>query len=124
VFQKSGKMSTTTYNQTLTGNYTHSQSHASVIKNFFTWCNGQQHNNLLWAGIAVAGHGCVITPLTIMVVAFAGMNLTLFILAIIGMCMCLVTNLAAMPTRVTIPVFFLSLLIDLGIVFAAVASLL
>jgi hypothetical protein len=40
------------------------------------------------------------------------------------MCMCLVTNLAAMPTRVTIPVFFLSLLIDLGIVFAAVASLL
>jgi hypothetical protein len=37
------------------------------------------------------------------------------------MAMTVVTNLAAMPTRVTIPIFFLSVLIDLGIIIASIA---
>jgi hypothetical protein len=54
-----------------------------------------------------------------MAVLMGGNSLPLFILAIVSMGMTLVTNLAALPTKITIPVFFLSILIDLGIVIAS-----
>ena len=51
---------------------------------------------------------------------FTGNNLYLFVLAIAAMGMTLVTNLAALPTKITIPVFVLSILIDLAIVISCV----
>ena len=92
----------------------------SIFSRFMTWCNGQQENRLLWLGVAVAAHGCVITPLTIMAVLLAGTNLVLFILALVAMGLSLVTNLAALPTKITIPVFLLSILIDLAIIVACI----
>ena len=71
---------------------------------------------MLWLGIILAAHGCILTPLTVMGVMFTGNNLYLFVLAIAAMGMTLVTNLAALPTRITIPVFLLSILIDVAIV--------
>lgn len=56
-----------------------------------------------------------------MAVLLAGANLTLFIVAIAAMGMSLVTNLAAMPTKITIPVFALSILIDLVVAGIALA---
>ena len=56
-----------------------------------------------------------------MAVLLAGTNMFLFILAIVAMGMSLVTNLAAMPTKITIPVLVLSILIDIAIVIASVA---
>jgi hypothetical protein len=38
------------------------------------------------------------------------------------MAMAVVTNLAAMPTKVTIPVFFLSVLIEVAIIILALSS--
>ena len=76
---------------------------------------------MLWLGIALTGHGCILTPLTVMAVLLAGTNLYLFILAIVAMGMSLVTNLAAMPTKITIPVFILSILIDIAIVISSLA---
>ena len=51
---------------------------------------------------------------------FTGNNLYLFVVAIAAMGMTLVTNLAALPTKITIPLFILSLLIDLGIIISCV----
>jgi hypothetical protein len=42
-------------------------------------------------------------------------------LAIIAMGMALVTNLAALPTKITIPVFLLSIIIDIAIVVASLS---
>lgn len=84
------------------------------------WCDGQQKNRLLWLGVALAAHGCILTPITIMAVLLAGTNLFLFILALVAMGLSLVTNLAAMPTRITIPVFIFSVLIDLAIIISCV----
>jgi hypothetical protein len=58
----------------------------------------------------------VLTPLTLFAVILSGASLPLFIAAIIAMGLALVTNLAAMPTKVIIPAFFLSILIDVTIV--------
>ncbi|HEU4471169.1 MAG TPA: hypothetical protein VFR58_08805 [Flavisolibacter sp.] len=107
---------TTTTLQNFSGNYTARRVKSSVFSSFASWCEGQQQNRLLWLGIALAGHGCILTPLTIMAVLLAGTNLALFMLAISAMAMALVTNLAALPTKITIPVFVLSILIDLGII--------
>ena len=56
-----------------------------------------------------------------MAVLLAGTNLTLFVIAIVAMGMSLVTNLAAMPTKITIPVFFLSILIDIAIIIGCIS---
>ena len=77
---------------------------------------------MLWLGIALTGHGCILTPITVLIVLFGGLNFPLFMLAMAAMGMSLVTNLAAMPTKVTIPVLFLSVLIDIAIIALSVVS--
>ncbi len=104
----------TIINQTI--DTTYESSKLSLFTRFMNWSKDQERNRLLWIGIALAGHGCIITPLTVMAVLLAGSNLFLFILAIVAMGASLVTNLAAMPTRITIPVFVLSILIDIVII--------
>jgi hypothetical protein len=105
-------------NPSLQGVY--ERSSENIFSRFTAWCTNQQEDRLLWLGIALVGHGCVITPLTIMAVLLAGTNLFLFVLALVAMGMSLVTNLAALPTRITIPVFVLSIIIDLVVIASCV----
>jgi len=63
----------------------------------------------------ITAHGCVITPITIRFVMFSGNNFAFWPWIIAAMTMSLVTNLAALPTKITIPIFFLSIIIDLVI---------
>ena len=90
----------------------------NIIARFLNWSRAQEYNRMLWIGIGLAGHGCVITPITSMIILAFGGGLALFIVATAAMGMVLVTNLAAMPTRITIPVLVLSILIDLGLIAA------
>ncbi len=96
----------------------------SIIRRFFTWCSQQEKNRLLWLAAIVTGHGCVITPITLFFVMFAGNHFIFWPLVIGAMGMALVTNLAAMPTKVTIPVFFFSLFIDLAIIISSIGLVL
>lgn len=107
----------TTFNQTVPTGHAE-ELKISLPKKIVNWCNGQEKNRLLWLGIALTAHGCIITPITIMAVLFAGNSIFLFILALVAMGATLVTNLAAMPTKITIPVFILSTLIDIVIIFS------
>ena len=111
----------TTFNQAAVASYTEKPK-ISLLKKFMSWCEDQQTNRLLWLGVALTAHGCIITPITIMAVLFAGNSLFLFILALIAMGASLVTNLSAMPTKITIPVFILSTLIDIAIIFLCMFS--
>lgn len=113
-------MATTSLQQTINTTY-NQETTTSLTKRFMNWCRTQEHNRLLWLGVALAAHGCILTPLTVLTVLLAGANIYLFVLALVAMGISLVTNLAAMPTRVTIPVFIFSILIDLAIVFSCVA---
>jgi hypothetical protein len=116
--QKSNYMSTTVLNRT-EENYRQKSFSIPFLTKFLNWSRNQEENRIMWVGVALVLHGCVLTPLTVMAVAFTGMNMILFMAAIIAMGMALVTNLAAMPTRITVPVFFLSVVIDLAIVIAS-----
>jgi hypothetical protein len=107
----------------LTHNTTHYivQKDASLFSKFITWSDTQQGNRLLWLGLILCLHGCILTPLTVMAVLLAGTNLILFMVTIVAMGISLVSNLAAMPTKITIPFFVLSIIMDLAVVGFALA---
>lgn len=117
-YQNELTMTTTTLNQTIASNYTATIEKTSFFANFISWCDAQQFNRLLWLGIALVGHGSILLPLTGAAVMFSGNSLALLVMALVAMVMTLVTNLAALPTKITIPIFVLSILIDLGIFIA------
>lgn len=87
------------------------------------WCKGQEANRLLWVGIVLAAHGCILTPMVVMLTLLTGPNFFLFMTTMAAMCLALVTNLAAMPTKITIPAFAFSVLIDIAIVVSCMATM-
>jgi hypothetical protein len=113
---KAIEMETTTLTTQQPYVYASETGRKSIISRFFNWCNNQQENRLLWLGIVLTAHGCIFTPITVMIVLFAGSNLTLFVLGLVSMGIALVTNLAALPTKITIPAFVFSILMDVVLV--------
>jgi hypothetical protein len=95
----------------------------SLLSQFITWCNGQEKYRFGWLAIALTLHGCVLAPITVLSIALGGNNFVFWGIAIGAIAMPLVVNLAAMPTKITIPVFFLSILLDVVIIVSALASL-
>ena len=83
---------------------------------FIAWCISQEENRFGWLAVALVGHGCILTPITLFAVILSGNLFTFWILALVAMAACLITNLAALPTKITIPVFFASILIDIAII--------
>jgi hypothetical protein len=116
---KSKKMQTT-LNQTLNTTYTGNLTHTSLWSRFMAYCQGQEQNRLMWVGLALAIHGCALTPITVMATLFAGPNFFLFMTAMVAMGIALVTNLAAMPTKITIPAFALSVIMDIVVLISCV----
>jgi len=101
-----------------------SNSHTgtSLITRLVNWTKKQEKDRILWLAIAIVGHGCFITIVTMFAILFSGNNFIFWPFAIGAMAMSLVVNLAAMPTKITIPIFFLSVLIDLIIIAICIAN--
>lgn len=69
----------TMINPAVQHSYAYPREKTSLLQRFAAWTRGQQENRFLWLALALGGHGCVLTPLTILlVVALTGMNLVLF----------------------------------------------
>ena len=113
----------TILNQQISTTYSEITSPISLWTKFMNYCKSQEHNRLLWVGVALAAHGCVLTPITIMITLFAGPNFFLFMTGMVAMGIALVTNLAAMPTKVTIPAFALSIVIDALVIISSILLL-
>ncbi len=96
----------------------------TIVHKFFDWCKTQEKNRLLWLAIMIAGHGCFLTPVTVMFVMLFGNSMLLWALALGAMAMTLVSNLAALPVKITLPIFLASLIIDLAIIFISITGIL
>ena len=107
-----------TLQQHISTTYTHDHAHSigSLWKRFIAWATGQEENRFLWLTIGIAGHGFVFTIITTMIIVFTGNHFIFWPFAIAAMAMCLISNLAALPTKITIPILFFSLLIDVVII--------
>jgi hypothetical protein len=103
---------------TFSNAHTGSLQQPSLFSRFINWCANQDHNRYGWLGVAIGSHGCVFTPLTMFAIIMSGNHIAFWLLAIIAMMMTLVTNLAALPTKITIPVFLFSILLDIAIIIA------
>ena len=88
----------------------------SIVSRFITWCEGQEKYRFGWLGLILAVHGCVITPITLYIIVSAGNNIAFWGVAMGAMAMSLITNLAALPTKITIPVFIFSIIVDLAVI--------
>jgi len=119
--KKLNEMATTTFHSSIATNYSEKNQTTSAFARFINWCRDQQENRLLWIGIALVAHGCILTPITVFAVALAGNSLALLMLALIAMIVTLITNLAAMPTKITIPVFIFSVIVDIAILIACIS---
>ena len=111
----------TIINQPYSSVYTEKTTRVSVFKKFITWCEGQEKNRLGWLAGALGAHGCVLTPITMFAVILGGNSIYMWFAAIISMMMVLVTNLAAMPTKYTIPTFVFSVIVDVVIILSCVS---
>ena len=112
----------TTYQQILQENAAQRVNQTSLVTKFSNWTKEQEKNRMLWLAFAVAGHGCVITIITMFAILFTGNNFVFWPFAIGAMAMTLIVNLAAMPTKITIPVFFLTISIDIAVIVAALTG--
>lgn len=91
-------------------------AHPSLWSRFIQWADSQEKHRFGWTAGIIAGHGCVATIITAAVIIFTGNQFIFWPITIGVMAACLIVNLAAMPTKIIIPVFFASLLIDLLII--------
>ncbi len=92
----------------------------SAWRRFINWCDGQEKYRLGWLGAALTLHGCILTILTMFAVILSGNHFIFWPFIIGAMGVTLVVNLAAMPTRITIPVFFFSVLVDIMIIISCI----
>jgi len=92
----------------------------TIWKKFINYADNQQSKRLWWMTLGILGHGTIFTIATLGVVTIFGNIFLLYIITCCAMVMSVVVNLAALPTRYIVPIFFLSLLIDLGVITTAI----
>jgi len=108
---------------TINSTYAHpvKKESTSIVSRLVSWCKGQEKHRLGWLAVIITGHGCVLTPITLFAIILSGNSMVFWSMAIAAMGMSLITNLAALPTKITIPVFFLSVVIDLVIIASCIS---
>jgi hypothetical protein len=90
---------------------------STAISRFFKWAaNEDQERHIGWVGITVMIMTAICFPLTMAVVLLNGGGFGLIIATMFSLVLVVVTNLAALPTKYTIPFFFLGTLIDLVVI--------
>ena len=113
-----------TLQQSIPASYIQRSQNVSLVSRFFNWTASQEKYRYGWLATILAIHGCILAPIVLLIVFLNGANIVLATMVAGSLAACLITNLAAMPTKITIPVFFTSLLVDLAVVAISVATLL
>jgi hypothetical protein len=83
---------------------------------FINWCDLQECNRFLWLGIALMGSIGMVLPLTLVTVLLTSQNFILLAAAAIANVPVLAVNLAAQPTKVTLPFLFSAWLVNFSVI--------
>ncbi|MBW8687774.1 hypothetical protein [Chitinophaga rhizophila] len=113
--RKADSILTRQYTQTQATAYTASRS-ASLWARFMQYAASQQQYRFAWLAFSFFMQGCVLVPVTLMIVVRHGNPFELWIPVLIAFVLTETTNLAAMPTKVTVPVFWAGVVIDLLVI--------
>ena len=94
--------------------YHMSVSKKSIFSRFIQWAADQEKDNHIgWVGATVTSMTAVFFPLTMVIILYNGSGFGLIIAAMVSLVLVVVTNLAAMPTKYTIPAYFIGIMIDI-----------
>lgn len=81
---------------------------------FISWCaNEESEHHFMWTGIALVTQGAVLFPFTMLSMFIAGAPFWLLLLPIISLGIVVVPNLAALNTKYTIPIYLLSIVLNI-----------
>lgn len=98
---------------------------AYSLRRFFQWCEIQEENRFFWLGVAFMGNIGMVLPITLVTILFApGNNFALWIFASVINVPVLAVNLAAQPTKVTLPFLFGAWLTNLVIILYSLSLIL
>ena len=85
----------------------------SVLKRFLKWTITEEENRIAWLGISITMMTALFFPVTMAAILLQGGTFTLIIGAMISLIVVVIPNLAALPTRYTIPAFCIGILMDI-----------
>jgi len=89
----------------------------SVFARFIDWAAKQDASQHIgWLGVSVISMTAVFFPMTMTAILFHGGSFGLIIAAMTSLVLVVVTNLAALPTKYTIPFFLLCIAIDVVVI--------
>ncbi|HSZ34736.1 MAG TPA: hypothetical protein VK772_15575 [Puia sp.] len=111
-------MSSITYHSDYS-NYSLKIENRNLLTRFFAWTINEEKNRIAWAGISITVMTAILFPLTMTAILFNGLDFKLIIGAMSSLVLVLVTNLAALPTKYTIPAFLTGIIIDLVLIIAS-----
>jgi hypothetical protein len=111
-------MSSITYHSDY-GNYSLKIENRNLLTRFFTWIINEEKNRIAWAGVSITVMTAVLFPLTMTAILFNGAVFKLIIGAMCALVLVVITNLAALPTKYTIPAFLTGIAIDLVLIIAS-----
>jgi hypothetical protein len=90
---------------------------ANIFTKFLAWCEAQESNRFLWLALSFfAQIGMSLPATAYFIVFFGGNNLLLWIILATVNVPVLVLNLAALPTKTTLPVLFFGWLTQAAII--------
>lgn len=99
--------------------YTPEAQVLTLWQKFMRYAEAQQVNRFAWLAFSFFMQGCVLVPVTLLIVVHRGNPFELWIPTLVAFVVTETTNLAAMPTRITVPVFWASVIVDLLVIATA-----
>ena len=95
----------------------HVKREESIFSKFMSWCKTQESNRFLWMALAFSAQIGLTLPLTASAIVFmGGNNLLLWTIMVTVNVPVLVLNLAALPTKTTLPFLFFGWLTQAAII--------
>jgi hypothetical protein len=93
-----------------------SKQSESILSRFIYWTKNQEKNRIAWLGISVTLMTAIFFPVTMASILLHGASFKLIIASMASLIIVVVPNLAALPTRYTIPAFLIGILIDITLI--------
>ena len=95
------------------------RSRSTVFTSLLEWINKEEKNRIAWVGISITAMSAIFFPVTMSAILFNGAIFSLIMGAMISLAIVVITNLAALPVKYTIPAFMLGILIDVVLIVAS-----
>jgi hypothetical protein len=88
------------------------KQHETILFRFLNWSKHEEKNRIAWLGISIIVMTAIFFPVTMVSILMNGADFRLIIGAMISLILVVVPNLAALPTKYTIPALLTGVLMD------------